>query len=595
MPPRVVVTRAASLAFLASLLPGDSSGRIVEASAVATDDACFYDVASGQCVASAVWVTGQRGLLRTPRANLLADVAAGIETCASAFGDEETCVSHVGTCEYDAGFFPDAHGGFESVGGCFPTLSWAASMVERCLADVSDADATAAAMLATAAACVAHTVSQNDAEKRRESCVNDKKNKCAWTDTDADGDAVPGFCAPDPLPLAVTAVGASGVGALVAAKTACEEIELKTPCDSDPNCEWRSAAGRRRLLARTLLDEEDEDEEEEEDDDDEDSSSSSSSSSSGSCSANVPHVLLDAVTSPAVKAYLERVERCAAGRAGASACASVDPAGRFCAWGKKRSSTNIVPEEYGGDGGDGSGGWVTGTSPGTSDHGSGNDVSGTMSCFPTYASIVDAVAPTLGLATGACGSLAPLFEMAEACAAAGSDRGACDAVGACSYAAPDTASGSESSETENRGRCEMDASAAIEALMSNGDAAVIRAMSAACAEGYGNVTKCESAGAKAATAGHEAAGHENGSSSNTDSSGNTNAETSALSTFVLFCFFFFALVVAPPVAYANHLKNRGEDVCDRLPPWARKYVPAALRPQISQYESFVGQETGDDL
>ena len=344
MPPRVSVTRAASLAFLASLLPGDSSGRIVEASAVATDDACFYDVASGQCVASAVWVTGQRGLLRTPRANLLADVAAGIETCASAFGDEETCVSHVGTCEYDAGFFPDAHGGFESVGGCFPTLSWAASMVERCLADVSDADATAAAMLATAAACVAHTVSQNDAEKRRESCVNDKKNKCAWTDTDADGDAVPGFCAPDPLPLAVTAVGASGVGALVAAKTACEEIELKTPCDSDPNCEWRSAAGRRRLLARTLLEEEDEEEEEEEDDDDEDSSSSSSSSSSGSCSANVPHVLLDAVTSPAVKAYLERVERCAAGRADASACASVDPAKRFCAWGKKRSSTNIVPE-----------------------------------------------------------------------------------------------------------------------------------------------------------------------------------------------------------------------------------------------------------
>jgi hypothetical protein len=216
-----------------------------------------------------------------------------------------------------------------------------------------------------------------------------------------------------------------------------------------------------------------------------------------------------------------------------------------------------------------------------------------MSCFPTYASIVDAVAPTLGLATGACGSLAPLFEMAEACAAAGSDRGACDAVGACSYAAPDTASGSESSETENRGRCEMDASAAIEALMSNGDAAVIRAMSAACAEGYGNVTKCESAGAKAATAGHEAAS-ENASSGDTETNG-TNAETSALSTFVLFCFFFFALVVAPPVAYANHLKNRGEDVCDRLPPWARKYVPAALRPQISQYESFVGQETGDDL
>ena len=80
MPPRVFATRAVSLALLALLLPGDSSPgpRSVEASAVATDDACFYDVASGTCVASAVWVTGQHGLLRTPRANLLADVAAGI-------------------------------------------------------------------------------------------------------------------------------------------------------------------------------------------------------------------------------------------------------------------------------------------------------------------------------------------------------------------------------------------------------------------------------------------------------------------------------------------------------------------------------------
>ena len=210
MPPRVSVTRAASLALLASLLPGDSL-RPVEASAVATDDACFYDVASGQCVASAVWVTGQRGLLRTPRANLLADVVAGIETCASAFGDEETCVAHVGTGAYDLGFFPNADGGFESVGGCFPTLSWAASIFERCLADVSDADATASAMLATAAACVAHTISQNEGDAGRESCERDVKNHCAWTDTNADGDVVPGFCAPDPLPLAVTALGASGV------------------------------------------------------------------------------------------------------------------------------------------------------------------------------------------------------------------------------------------------------------------------------------------------------------------------------------------------------------------------------------------------
>ena len=141
MPPRVFATRAVSLALLALLLPGDSSPgpRSVEASAVATDDACFYDVASGTCVASAVWVTGQHGLLRTPRANLLADVAAGIETCASAFGDAEACARHAGTCDYDATFIPNENGGFESVGGCFPTLSWATALAERCLAHVSDA------------------------------------------------------------------------------------------------------------------------------------------------------------------------------------------------------------------------------------------------------------------------------------------------------------------------------------------------------------------------------------------------------------------------------------------------------------------------
>lgn len=288
MPPRVSATRAVSLALLALLLPGDSSPgpRSVEASAVATDDACFYDVASGTCVASAVWVTGQHGLLRTPRANLLADVAAGIETCASAFGDAEACARHAGTCDYDATFIPNENGGFESVGGCFPTLSWATALAERCLAHVSDADAAVSALLATAAACVARAES-------RERCAADAK--CAWTETDADGDVVRGFCAPDPLAAAVTALGASGVGALVAAKTACEGMILETPCDSDPNCEWRG------------------------DEDD--------ASSSGTCVANVAHVLVRAVDSPALKAYLERVERCAAGRASAAACAAAAAAG----------------------------------------------------------------------------------------------------------------------------------------------------------------------------------------------------------------------------------------------------------------------------
>ena len=183
MPPRVFATRAVSLALLALLLMVKGP-RSVEASAVATDDACFYDVASGTCVASAVWVTGQHGLLRTPRANLLADVAAGIETCASAFGDAEARARHAGTCDYDATFIPNENGGFESVGGCFPTLSWATALAERCLAHVSDADAAVSALLATAAACVARAES-------RERCAADAK--CAWTETDADGGRRPGI------------------------------------------------------------------------------------------------------------------------------------------------------------------------------------------------------------------------------------------------------------------------------------------------------------------------------------------------------------------------------------------------------------------
>jgi hypothetical protein len=60
-------------------------------------------------------------------------------------------------------------------------------------------------------------------------------------------------------------------------------------------------------------------------------------------------------------------------------------------------------------------------------------------------------------------------------------------------------------------------------------------------------------------------------------------------------FVLFSFCVAPAVAYANYLKNKGEDVCDQLPQWAHKYVPDILRPQTAQYESFVGQEMGDDL
>ena len=325
---------------------------------------------------------------------------------------------------------------------------------------------------------------------------------------------------------------------------------LETPCDSDPNCEWRG------------------------DEDD--------ASSSGTCVANVAHVLVRAVDSPALKAYFERVERCAAGRASAAACASAARAGFLdCAWGRRSASTNVIPRAYDGDGGDGSGGWVS--VPETPEE--GNIPLRDMSCFPTYASIADAVAPTLGVAAGACGSLAPLLDAAEACAAAGRDRGACAAAGACSYANTiDTA------ESRDGGRCELDASAAMEALLSGGDAAVFRAISAACAAGEKNATACARAGAEAASAGIEAAGD-----GKTSGQREPSRETSSLAYFVLFCFFFFALFVAPPVAYANFLKNRGEDVRDALPPWARAYVPAALQPPTSRYEAFVGQETGDDL
>jgi len=571
MPTRAILTPAAGLALLALLLPRDEGMRAVEAALhpVATDDACFYDVGSGTCMASAMWVTGEHGLLRTPRANLLADVAAGIQTCASAFGDAQKCATLVGTCEYDATFIPNTQGGFDSVGGCFPSLSWAAKIAERCVAEVASEDTIVAALLATATQCVAHTA-EGDAQTR---CENDEP--CAWTFGDAD--SVPGYCAPDPVIAAVTALGASNVRTLMAAKTTCEAMRLETPCISDLNCEWRGVASA--------------------------ADHNATASAAGSCAPDVAHVLRDAVASPALEAYLARIGHCAGSRAlrggGVSSradelaadCVSKKNAG--CAWGLKRTSTNIIPETFGGDRGDGSGGWVR---PADTPNAVTDNATG--SCFPTYASLLDTVPGLNARGGGTCGSLAPLFEAAEACAVAGGDRAACDSRESCVFATAGFGGNPELPGTFMAGRCALDASAAIVSLMSDGDAAVVRAVSDVCARGgEWNATECVSAGSSAASAGRRAGASSDAGGTDADA-GNARAVSSEASYgayFVLFCFAFFVVFVAPPVAYANHLKNKGEDVCDVLPAALHPYVPSRLRPRASRYESFVGQERGDDL
>ena len=63
-----------------------------------------------------------------------------------------------------------------------------------------------------------------------------------------------------------------------------------------------------------------------------------------------------------------------------------------------------------------------------------------------------------------------------------------------------------------------------------------------------------------------------------------SAEARAGAIFVLFCFGAFGFCVAPFAAYANWLKRRGEDVCDKLPPAFGAFVPSALRPDRGGFD-----------
>lgn len=73
-------------------------------------------------------------------------------------------------------------------------------------------------------------------------------------------------------------------------------------------------------------------------------------------------------------------------------------------------STNFIPKEFNGDGGDGAGGWMEPTS---SAAGTGSGGGGDMSCYPSYKMLMDALAPVLGLGggDGQCSLLAPLFDL----------------------------------------------------------------------------------------------------------------------------------------------------------------------------------------
>jgi hypothetical protein len=515
-------------------------------SQTASDDAaCFWDEGSGTCDASAVWLTGHSGLLRTPRANLLVDVAAGIETCAASIGDEDACASHRGICEFAKMSVPNADGGFHAPGACFPTAGWAIGILQKCVDNVHDVDPTVVGLIQVTAQCVAHTYVSNP----EQSCKSDAK--CKYSTEDFQGNTLDKpVCAPDLLATAVSVLGASGIAALLDAQLSCGAQGLETPCVANAKCAWQSVSDK--------------------------------------CATNAARVLENALSSPALEAYLSRVATCGDAAGSFAACRSVDG----CLWGKKATSTNLIPKQYHGDGGDGSGGWG-GDGPGdgagdvTSGNSTGDDV---HACFPSYASIATEVAPALGVASSsACGTLAPLFAMATQCAGAGRDKRACESVGACSYEELNADENSDSSE--NNGKCAIDPSAAMASLMSGGDAAILRAMTAACAVGTGNETRCLAQGNGAASAGRSAGGAPGGSGSGGDAS--VSRETSGFAYFVIFGFLFFLCFVAPPVAWANHLRNKGEDVCDFLPSWSHAYVPDSLRPQIARYESFVGQ--GDDL
>ena len=180
-------------------------------------------------------------------------------------------------------------------------------------------------------------------------------------------------------------------------------------------------------------------------------------------------------------------------------------------------------------------------------------------------------APALGLGggDGECASLQPLFELYAGCAAAGTDAARCDETEACAMSPASGAVGSA---------CVLDPSEAAERLSRRATRTRSR-RSTARARWTGT------RGKRARRHPRPRPRRETRSETRTRTRTRTTRTRRILRSgarggyLVVTCAVAFFAVVAPFAAYANHLKGKGEDVCDRMPEWTREYVPRSLDPR----------------
>ena len=140
--------------------------------------------------------------------------------------------------------------------------------------------------------------------------------------------------------------------------------------------------------------------------------------------------------------------------------------------------------------------------------------------------------------------------------------------------------------------CVLDPSEAAERLLPSRDADPLEAVNRACEMDGDTREACAAASTAAAEAGNAFRDEDEDEDEDDEDEAYPSIEARAAGYLVVTCAVAFFAVVAPFAAYANHLKGKGEDVCDRMPEWTREYVPRSLRPAGRAYD-LVGGAGGD--
>ena len=192
-----------------------------------------------------------------------------------------------------------------------PSLQ-AADQLKQCLSTAQDADPVVKELAVTAERCF-------DRSEDKERC-DEMAGKCSWTAAD-EKTSTPQYCGVAPLHVMMTLIGPDGIGKIAAAAMLCGGVPpSKEQCEVSRSCSWNADKNK--------------------------------------CGVDAAGALADAIKSTAAKAYLNLISRCGKGSSDPSSCAAAGGTSIDCVYGPAAGSTNFIPKEYGGDGGDGAGGWM---------------------------------------------------------------------------------------------------------------------------------------------------------------------------------------------------------------------------------------------